>query len=64
MNAIRMQTLPDLLRLLHETADGRVGRHGVERGDCRLLRETPDVEFVDGGDAGELDWLKWWEGKG
>jgi len=47
MDAVRMQTFAHLLRLLHEAADGRVVCDGVQRGDCLLLVEAPDVEFVD-----------------
>jgi len=46
MNAIRMQTLPNLLRLLHEARNVWLTNHDVRTRNGLLLIETPYVQLM------------------
>lgn len=54
MDAVGVQTFVDELRADHPVREGVVGGEDVGGGQRFVLRESPDVEFVDGEGATHL----------
>ncbi len=58
MDAVGVQTLVDELRADHPVGERVVGGEDVGGGQRFVLRESPDVQFVDGEGAADLGgWL-------
>lgn len=57
MDAVGVQTFVDELRADHPVREGVVGCEDVGGGQRFVLREAPDVEFVDGEGAADLGGL-------
>lgn len=55
MYTVCMEALVDRIGQVHEAGHLRIGEDDVGGGDRFLLVEPPDVQFVDGEDAGDLD---------
>jgi hypothetical protein len=52
-----METLVDGLGRLGEVGHGRIGDHNMHRCEGFALIQTPDVQLVDGEDAGDLSFV-------
>jgi len=54
MDAVGVQTFVDELSADHPVRERVVGREDVGGGERLVLRESPDVQFVDGEGAADL----------
>jgi hypothetical protein len=55
MDAVGMKAFVNRVRKVHEMRHRLVRHDNVGRGDGFLLIQAPDVQFMNGEDAGNLD---------